>query len=276
MNIEDRVLVAELCAARAGLKIDPEKTYFLESRLAPVARREGFVSIVDMVDALRNRSEERLVWAVVEALAAGETAFFRDREPFRLFRDVVLPTLAKRVESRPIRVWSAACGSGQEVYSLAIEVDEHRAQLGGAKIELFASDLSERALEKAQSGLFTQFEVQRGLPIRRLVAHFEKVDEMWAIAPKIRQMVRWRRVNLVSEFSGGAQFDVIFCRHVLGSLIEPMQVRVIENLARALAPDGFLFLSEGEAPTGFAKALTPVAGAPGLFVRNPAWRAAAA
>lgn len=275
MKIEHRILVADLCAARAGLKVDPDKTYLLESRLAPVARREGFVSIADMVEGLNLRREERLVWAVVEAMAAGETSFFRDRKPFRLFRDEVLPSLARRREGRPIRVWSAGCGSGQEVYSLAMAVEEQRAALGGAKVELFASDISERALEKAQSGLYTQFEIQRGLPIRQLVRHFEKVDEMWAIAPHIRQMVRWRRVNLAGEFSGGAQFDVIFCRHVLGMLVEPMRARVLENLARALAPDGFLFLGEGETPAGLTTALEPVAGRDGLFIRNPAHRAAA-
>jgi chemotaxis protein methyltransferase CheR len=275
VKIEHRILVADLCASRAGLKVDPDKTYLLESRLAPVARREGFPSIADMLDALKARREERLAWAVVEAMAAGETSFFRDREPFRLFREEVLPALARRREGRPMRIWSAGCGSGEEVYSLAISVDEMRGALGGARVELFASDISERALEKAQSGLYTQFEVQRGLPIRQLVKHFEKVDEMWAISPQIRQMVRWRRVNLAADFSGGGQFDVIFCRHVLSTMIEPVRVKVLENLARALAPDGFLFLGSGESPAGFTRALEPVAGRDGLFVRNPAHRAAA-
>lgn len=275
MKIEHRILVADLCAARAGLKVDPDKTYLLESRLAAVARREGFASIDELAENLKARREERLAWAVVEAMAAGETSFFRDREPFRLFRDDVLPALVRRREGRPIRLWSAGCGAGQEVYSLAIAVEEQRASTAAAKVELFASDISERALEKAQSGLYTQFEVQRGLPIRMLVNHFERVDEMWAISPKIRQMVRWRRINLIAEFAGSAQFDVIFCRHVLSMMVEPMRVRVLENLARALAPDGFLFLGEGESPAGFTEALEPVSGRSGLFVRNPAYRAAA-
>lgn len=275
MKIEHRIQIADLCAARAGLKVDPDKTYLLETRLAPVARREGFPSIADLIDAVTTRREEKLAWAVVEAMAAGETAFFRDREPFRLFRDEALPSLVRRREGRPIRLWSAGCGSGQEVYSLAMIVEERRATTGGSKVELFGSDISERALEKAQSGLYTQFEVQRGLPIRRLVDHFEKVDEMWAISPQIRQMVRWRRVNLAADFAGAAQFDVIFCRYVLSMLIEPMRAKVLENLASALAPDGFLFLGESESPAGFTEALEPVSGSPGLFVRNPAHRAAA-
>ena len=275
MKPDDCALVAELSAARAGLHVDPDKTYLLETRLGPVARREGFGSIAELIENLRARREERLVWAVVEAMAAGETSFFRDRLAFKLFRDEVLPAMARRREGRPIRVWSAGCGSGQEVYSLAISVAEQRGALAGAKVELFASDISERALEKAQSGLYTQFEVQRGLPIRQLVNHFEKADEMWAISPQIRQMVRWRRVNLVADFSAAGQFDVIFCRHVLGALVEPMRAKVLDNLAGALAPDGFLFLSEGEAVAGAVKALHPVAGRAGLYVRNPSARAAA-
>jgi chemotaxis protein methyltransferase CheR len=268
-------LVAELCGARAGLHVDPERTYLLESRLGPVARREGFGSVEEMLEALRDRREEKLVWAVVEAMAAGETAFFRDRAAFRQFREEVLPVMARRREGRPIRIWSAGCASGQEVYSLAIAVTEQRAELGGAKVELFASDLSERALEKAQSGLYTQFEVQRGLPIRLLIDHFEKVDEMWAISPHIRQMVRWRRVNLVADFSASGQFDIIFCRNVLPALVEPMRIKVLDNLVGALAPDGFLFLSGGEAPQGGAKGLHAVADRSGLYVRNPDARVAA-
>jgi chemotaxis protein methyltransferase CheR len=246
MKAEDSDLVARLCAARAGLKVDPDKVYLLESRLAPVARRDGFASIDDMVAALRTQREERLIWAVIEAMTMGETSFFRDRRPFRLFRDEVLPALARDRQGRPIRIWSAACGSGQEIYSLAMLVEEQRGALPGAKIDLFASDLSERALEKAQSGLYTQFEVQRGLPIQQLVRHFEQHDEMWAISPRIRQMVRWRRINLVADLSGLGPFDVIFCRYLLSSLVEPMRARVLESLARILAPDGYLFLGEHE------------------------------
>lgn len=275
MTPDECRLVAELCGARAGLHVDPERTYLLESRLGPVARREGFGSVEEMLEALRDRREEKLVWAVVEAMAAGETAFFRDRAAFRQFREEVLPVMARRREGRPIRIWSAGCASGQEVYSLAIAVTEQRAELGGAKVELFASDLSERALEKAQSGLYTQFEVQRGLPIRKLVDHFEKVDEMWVIAPQIRQMVRWRRVNLAADFAASGQFDVIFCRHVLPALVEPVRAKVLENLAGALAPDGFLFLSESEAAQSASPRLHAVADRSGLFVRNPDTRVAA-
>lgn len=273
MTPQERQFVGRLCESRAGLEVDPTKSYLLESRLAPVARREGFVSASELVSALSaDKPEERLVWAVVEAMAAGESVFFRDRAPFDWFRDEILPALARRRTDRPLRIWSAGCGAGQEVYSLAICVEEKRAALGGAKVELFASDLSARALEKAQAGLYTQFEIQRGLPVRRLIRNFEKLDEAWAISPNIRQMVRWRRVNLAVEFAQSGQFDIIFCRYVLGSMTPEARTRVAANLAGALAPDGVLFLGDGETA---GERLSPLADRQGLFVRRPAARAAA-
>jgi chemotaxis protein methyltransferase CheR len=275
MTPEDRELAAQICASRAGLLIDPEKAYFIESRLAPVARREGFGSVDDMLGDLRLKRDDRLAWSIVEALAAGETAFYRDRRPFALFEKDILPTLARLRGNEPIRIWSAACGSGQEIYSLAMTVEDMRGEIPGARVELFASDLSERALEKAQSGLYTQFEVQRGLPIRHLVNHFEKSDEMWVLSPRIRQMVRWRRINLIADLSTAGRFDVIFCRYVLGGLTPQMKPRLLENLARALSPDGFLVLGEGEGVTGVSDAFQAVTGRPGVYARNPAYRAAA-
>ncbi|WP_312164727.1 protein-glutamate O-methyltransferase CheR [Phenylobacterium sp.] len=275
MKLEDRELVAQLCAARAGVRVDPEKTYLIESRLGPVARREGFGSVADMLAILRERREDKLAWSIVEAMAHAESAFFRDREPFALFRDEVLPTLARARETEPVRIWSAACAAGQEAYSLAMIVEDERGRLPGLKVELFGTDISERQLEKAQSGLFTQFEVQRGLPIRQLVRHFEQADDMWRVSPRLRQMVRWRRVNLVADLSTAGRFDVIFCRYVLSTLVEPMKGRLLINLARALTPEGFLFLGEQESVAGLSDAFQPVAGRPGLYARDPAYRVAA-
>jgi chemotaxis protein methyltransferase CheR len=272
---DDALLVSQLCAARAGLKVDPDKAYLLESRLAPVARRDGFGSVDDLLATLRAKREERMIWAVVEAMTMGETSFFRDRKPFIRFRDELLPDVVRRRAGAPVRIWSAACAAGQEIYSLAMLVDGQSPYLSGARIELYGSDLNERALEKAQSGLYTQFEVQRGLPIRQLVQHFEKTDDMWTLSPRIRQMVRWRRINLVGDLSALGQFDVIFCRYLLSSLVAPMQARVLESLAMALTPEGYLVLGEGETVDGVTDALQPRAGDDGLFGRNPDFRAAA-
>jgi len=275
MTPADAEMVAQLCAHRAGLKVDPEKAYLMENRLGALARREGYGEVDEMLAALQARREDRLAWAVVEAMTASETTFFRDRTPFELFASEVLPSLAALRMGEPIRVWSAACGAGQEIYSLAMIVDEMRGRLGDTKVELFGSDLSERNLERAQGGRYSQFEIQRGLPIRRLVDHFDKDDEFWTISPRIRQMVRWRRVNLISDLSAAGRFDVIFCRYLLCQLTAEAKPRLLANLARAISPEGFVVLGEGESIQGFSDAFQPVHGRPGLFARNPAFRVAA-
>jgi len=276
LSPQDIELFAALARARAGLKVDPGKTYLLESRLNPLARREGFAGIPEMAAALRSQRDEKLIWAVVEALAQGETAFFRDRAPFTTFQRELLPTLARLRGQEPIRIWSCACASGQEAYSLAMIAEQGEGLPPGTKVEIYGSDLSERLLEKAQSGLYTQFEVQRGLPIRQLLAHFEKVEDNWRLTPRIRQRVRWRRVNLISDLTVMGRFDVIFCRNVLSAMEPPYRRRVLESLAALLPADGLLMLGAGEAAETITTAFRPVTGRPGLYVRNPAHRAAAA
>ncbi len=280
MTPEDIELLAALAGQRAGLRIESGKAYLVESRLNPLARREGFDSIEAMIAVLRADREERLIWAVVEALTLNETAFFRDRDVFTHLRDALLPALSRQFSSgggrdRPIRIWSAACATGQEVYSLAITAAESRDIQPGARFEFFGSDLSERCLEKAQSGLYTQFEVQRGLPIRLLIKHFENQDEMWAISPRIRQSVRWRRVNLLADLSPLGKFDVILLRNVLPGLDPSVHGRVVESLAARLEDDGVLLAGNGESLTGITGAVRAVPGQSGLFTRDPNFRAAA-
>ena len=246
MNPDDIRLVVALCRQRAGLAIDPARTYLIESRLAPLARRESYGSVGELIAGLRARREEPLIWALVEAMTSSETAFFRDRTPFHLFRDEILPTLSRMRGPEPIRIWSAGCSTGQEAYSLAMIAEAGQGVQPGARIEVYGSDLSERCLEKAQTGLYNQFEVQRGLPIRMLVDHFDKVEDSWRLSPRIRQRVRWRRINLAADLSGMGRFDVIFCRNVL-MYFEPETKRaVLARLAGALNESGYLFLGASE------------------------------
>jgi chemotaxis protein methyltransferase CheR len=274
---EDLDLIVGLCRRRAGLKIDPEKTYLIESRLSPLARREGFGSIPDMIMALRDKREDKLAWSIVEAMALNETAFYRDREVFAFLTGEAIPLLAQRrgAGGAPLRIWSAGCATGQELYSLAMQIDAGRGDLEGVQIELYGSDLSERCLEKAQSGLYTQFEVQRGLPIRQLVDYFERHDEMWMMSPRIRQMVRWRRVNLLADLAPLGRFDIILCRNVVSQMDEPSRVRVLEALAPRLASDGLLVLGAAETASAGGAPYLPLAGRSGLYTRNPAFRVAA-
>ena len=276
MTAEEVALVVALCRARAGLKLAPDKTYLMESRLGPVARRESFDSVSDLLAAVRGRRDKALIWAVVEAVASGETAFFRDRTPFQAFREELIPQLARARGGHPIRVWSAACATGQEVYSLAMLAEEMAAEDPSLRIELAASDLSAKALERAQGGLYNQFEVQRGLPIRLLARYFENNDDQWRIAEAIRKRVRWRRINLVAGLTAIGRFDVVFCRHVLGHMTEEAQVKVLAELTQVIPEDGYLVLGQNEAVAGVGEAFRPVVGRPGLFRRNPDYRAAAA
>ena len=276
MTPEDMDLLAALARSRAGLRVEVEKTYLVESRLGPLARREGFESIEAMLVVLRAKREERLIWAVVEALTFSETRFFRDREVFAHLRDQVLPAVSRLRRDQPVRIWSAACSTGQEVYSLAMIAAEGRDIEVGTRFEFFGSDLSERCLEKAQSGLYTQFEVQRGLPIRLLVKHFANQDETWEISPRIRQSVRWKRINLLSDLSPLGHFDVILLRHVLDDLDPSLHGRILENLAARLLDDGLLVLSPGDRPEAVTDALVAVAGRPGVFAPSAELRRAVA
>ena len=276
MRPDDIETIRQFVHARSGVVIDPTKTYSIETRLAPVARREGFASIDDLIAAIRDRREDRLIWAAAEALVAGESSFFRDHAPFEAFRDEILPTLAQSRQGRPIKVWSAACGTGQEPYSLAMILDDERSKMLGVKVELFGSDISERALEKAASGTYSQFEVQRGLPIRLLVRHFDKTDESWTLNASIRQAVRWRRINRLADLRALGQVDVIFCRNAISAFDVQTRRRVLEQLARALPDDGWLVLGLDETVGGVTEALRAAPGRRGLYTPNPAWRAAAA
>lgn len=276
MTPEDMDLLAALGRARAGVRVETEKPYLVESRLSPLARREGYDSIDAMITALRTHREERLIWAVVESLCRGETTFFRGRETFAALRDDVLPALSHRRREAPIRIWSAACATGQEVYSLAIAAAEAKTLATGSRFEFFGSDLSERSLEKAQAGIYTQFEIQRGLPIRMLVKYFENQDDTWAISPRIRQMVRWKRINLLADLSSMGRFDVILLRDVLKGMDASLRGKVVLALVNLLPADGVLVLDPEDDVTEFEDMLSAAPDGTGIYLRDPSVRAAAA
>jgi chemotaxis protein methyltransferase CheR len=273
---EDMDLLAALGRARAGVRVETEKPYLVESRLSPLARREGYDSIEALIAALRAKREDRLIWAVVEALCPSETTFFRGRETFAALRDEVLPALSQRRREAPIRVWSAACSTGQEVYSMAIAAAEAPNLATGTRFEFFGSDLSERALEKAQAGIYTQFEIQRGLPIRMLIKHFESQDDTWAISPRIRQMVRWKRLNLLADLSAMGRFDVILLRNVLKGMDASLRDKVVMALVSLLPADGVLVLNPEDDVSQFDDVLSADPGGTGIYLRDPSVRAAAA
>jgi len=262
--------LATILKAVSGFVLSPEKAYLIEPRLAPLARREGMASVEQVLLRLRRAPDERLIWAVAEAMSVNETTFFRDRSPFELFRDEIAPAIASRRRDRTVRVWCAGVATGQEAYSLAML----GLQMPEVKLEILGSDFSQRCLEKAQSGLYTQFEVQRGLPVRQLIEHFDKVDEMWRANARLRQAVAWKPVNLMGDLSRLGRFDVVFCRNVLTYFDEPTRRDVLEKIAGVLEPDGFLVLGAAETSMDSA-AFRPAPGRRGLYARDPEFRKAA-
>jgi len=217
---------------------------------------------------------------IVEAMTTNESFFFRDIKPFDQFKTFVLPQLLRvRAATRSLRIWSAACSSGQEPYSLAMILTEMRAQLAGWRIEIVATDLSTEILDKAQAGLYTQFEVQRGLPIQLLVKYFKQSGDRWQIDEAIRKMVQFRTFNLLDDMGPLGRFDVVFCRNVLIYFDQPTKSAVLGRVARQLAPDGYLYLGGAETVLGITDRFAPVPDNRGIYGLTgslaPAMKAAA-
>ena len=253
---------------RSGLVLTADKQYLVESRLLPIARKAGLVSLGGLVAALRC-GDESLIMTVVEAMTTNETFFFRDKTPFENFRTAILPTLlAARRASRHIRIWSAAASSGQEPYSLAMTIKELEDTLAGWRIEIIATDLSSSVLRKAQAGIYSQFEVQRGLPIALLIKYFSKTGDMWQIAPELRAMVKFRQFNLLSDFSALGVFDLIFCRNVLIYFDQPTKTNVLNRLGRAAAADSYLILGAAETVVGLTESFATLPELRGVYAPN--------
>jgi chemotaxis protein methyltransferase CheR len=235
---------------RSGLMLSADKKYLLESRLLPLARKISVAGISDLVAKMK-AGGEALIRDVVEAMTTNETFFFRDKTPFDHFKDGVVPELLRaRAERRAFRIWCAAASTGQEPYSLAMILREMGAALAGWRIEIVATDLSPEVLEKSRSGLYTQFEVQRGLPIQMLVRHFTQVGAMWQLNADIRALVQFRQFNLLQDFSGLGKFDVIFCRNVLIYFDQAAKTDAFNRLAKVNEADGYLFLGAAETVVG--------------------------
>ena len=254
---------------RSGLVLTADKQYLVESRLLPVARKAGHASLGDLVEALKRGGDEQLMATVVEAMATNESFFFRDKIPFEHFRSIVMPALlAARRNGRSIRIWCAAASTGQEPYSLAMCLKDLASDLAGWRIEILATDLCADVLEKARAGFYSQFEVQRGLPIQLLIKHFIQAGELWQIAPELRAMVKFRQLNLLSDFSQLGIFDLIFCRNVLIYFDQATKIEVLDRLSRVTASDGFLVLGAAETVVGLTDSFKVVGDKHGLYAPN--------
>ena len=277
MRADDFNLFQSLLKQRSGLVLSIDKAYLLESRLMPVARKWHYKGIEELAASVRARRDERLLKDITEAMTTNESSFFRDNKPFDQFRQFVLPgLLTGRANQKRIRIWSAACSSGQEAYSLAMILQEEKAKLAGWTIEIVGTDISNEMLEKARAGQYTQFEVQRGLPITHLVKYFRQVGDKWEMAPEIRRMVTFKEWNLLKDLSPLGQFDVVFCRNVLIYFDQPTKTMVLENIAKLMPKDGVLYLGGAETVLGITDKFKPVEGQRGVYqLSNPAYASAA-
>lgn len=260
--------ISDYLKQRSGLILGPDKQYLLESRLMPITRRRNLGSLDDLVGKLKNGADAAMVTEVIEAMTTNESFFFRDNTPFDNFRKVTLPQLiAARAASKQIRIWSAAASTGQEPYSLAMIIKEEAAKLAGFRVEIIGTDLSLEVLEKARAGIYSQFEVQRGLPIQLLMKYFTKVNEMWQIDAGLRAMVQFKPANLLDPLVWLGSLDVIFCRNVLIYFDQPTKALVLDRMAKILAPDGALFLGGAETVLGVTDQFKPLQGVRGAYVR---------
>lgn len=258
-----------LCSAvkeRSGIVLTPEKAYLVDNRLAPIARRTEHEDVPALLATLRAKKEEALLREVTDALTTNESFFFRDQKPFDAFRDLMLPKILEdNASRRSLRIWCAACSSGQEPYSLAMILKDHAAKMAGWKIDIIGTDISHTILERAREGSYTQFEVQRGLPAKYLVQYFKKDNDLWTVADELKEMVTYKFFNLLENPIALGTFDIVFCRNVLIYFDPETKTKVLDGIANSMTASGFLTLGAAETIFGLSDAFKTETGRNGVY-----------
>lgn len=270
MRITDFDIYKNILKERSGLSLTPDKSYLLESRLNPVAKKWGFSSLEAMTVALQGVPDPNLIIDIVESMTTNETSFFRDGRPFEIFKDFIVPYLEKsRGARRSFKIWCAAASSGQEPYTLALVLKELQENiLAGWRPSIVATDISHEILEQAKTGIYSQFEVQRGLPIQMLLKYFIQDGDKWQVQDDLKNLIEYKYFNLLDSMSGLGKFDIIFCRNVLIYFDESTKRNVLERMAAQLEPDGFLFLGGAETVLGVTDVFVPLPDKRGLYVHK--------
>ncbi|MCC6522329.1 MAG: protein-glutamate O-methyltransferase CheR [Polyangiaceae bacterium] len=246
LNLDDVLFVATLVQKKAAIQIDASKQYLVESRLHALALELGLKSEAELVLKLRRNGDATLKERVVDAMTTNETLFFRDVHPYETLRTTIVPELVKARASAPINIWSAACSTGQEPYSLALLLSEHFPALGRGGVRITATDISNRVLDQARAGRYTQAEVNRGLPAPLLVKHFKQDKGHWQLGEHVRQLVDFRNVNLVEAWPFATQFDLVLVRYVMVYFDHATRVALLERIRRSMRPGAYLLLGGAE------------------------------
>ncbi|NWH07957.1 MAG: protein-glutamate O-methyltransferase CheR [Alphaproteobacteria bacterium] len=270
MPSDDFAFLSNLLKRRSGLVLTPDKLYLVESRLMPIARKEGLADIAALISKLRQPGSETLQRAVTDAMTTNESLFFRDKTPFEHFEKVIVPSLLPSRPQKRLRVWCAAASTGQEPYSLVLTMAEKAAQFPGLSLDILGTDICAEVIARAQAGIYSQFEVQRGLPIQMLVKYFTKEGDNWRLKENIRQQVKYKLFNLLESLSALGQFDVVFCRNVLIYFDRDTKADIITRIAKILPEDGYLILGAAETVVGLTVPFQPHPTAKGLYVKAAA------
>lgn len=260
--------LANLALKSTGQAIPASKAYLIEARLAPIARREGFGSMDDLVHCLKSRANPVFAAEVASAMLSNDTWFFRDRAMLDRLVTEILPKRLKAGNTGRLKVWCAGGATGQEALSIAILLeDELPASLRGAKIDLLSTDLCKQAIERARVARYGHYEVQKGLSIRRLIKHFTRLENgQWEASEHLRSRISHRQHNLLESAAGLGKFDVILCRNVLSGMDRSARTRVVDNLLEAMAPGGVILLGQGESLIGVTDKLEPARDLRGAWV----------
>ena len=262
-------ILAGLLEARTGQQLTMNRRWRIETAVSALLRERGIATLDELITILVMGKEPGLSNQVVEALLNNETYFFRDRAPFDLLSRHALPELArKRHSTRKIRIWSAGCSTGQEVYSIAMLFAENPDKWRGWTIDVLGSDVSAGVVDRARSGTYTQFEVQRGLGINQMIRWFEECDDGWRAVEPLRKVVRFQVHNLMESPPHPGDFDIVLCRNVLLYLTPEKRRIAFDRLASALAPDGWLMLGAGETVIGQTERFGADVEARGLYRRT--------
>lgn len=266
MDTEDFEIFQSLLKKTSGLAIGEDKVYLLESRLRTIVNDNGLASLKELASKIKMSPTSELAWAVVEAMTTNETSFFRDNRPFNLFKDVVMPAIMQKNQAtKHVRIWSAACSSGQEAYSLAMIIKEQGWEAQGWKFEIIGTDISQEIVNTAKEGIYSQFEVQRGLPIQMLMKYFSQENEKWKLSDTIKSMVQYRTFNLLEPMSLMGKFDIVFCRNVLIYFDRETKGDVLDRIEKITNSGGYLFLGGAETILGVTDRFVAVDGHRGLY-----------
>lgn len=265
LSTDDFNFIAGLLKQRSGLALTPDKGYLIETRLQPVAKASGLNDVRELIGKLRASPPLTLVNLVVESMTTNESMFFRDMKPFDVLVKHLLPQL-KAQNRMNLRIWSAACSTGQEPYSIAMALKEEAVRYPGLTFEIIATDLAGKVLDSSREGIYSQFEVQRGLPIQYLMKYFAQApNNMWKIQDALKQNIKFQAGNLLESFSALGRFDIIFCRNVLIYFDDKTKAEVLERMAAQMNPPGFLFLGGAESTFGLTSKYTASVEHRGMF-----------